>query len=90
MVRLRAGELVLGTTTAKFQFQYGAIKSTPLSRDQLGFYHFNSNMVRLRVRHCFRQCDSVSNFNSNMVRLRVIRKNIKAKYCFISIPIWCD
>ncbi len=51
MVRLKDGYgIAFISYELLFQFQYGAIKSFKARKEQVKFSHFNSNMVRLKVK----------------------------------------
>ena len=76
MVRLKVGDETPYKLFKKFQFQYGAIKSSCRNKSQNDIPYFNSSMVRLKVFN-YRICNcSLLYFNSSMVRLKGRNKNV--------------
>src|SRR5690554_5682908 len=71
MVRLRARSICKSNAATQFQFHNGSIERRTNKGCFMNVYHFNSTMVRLRVKGATSINVQPINFNSTMLRLRV-------------------
>ncbi len=90
MVRLKVKIEKRKGQERKFQFQYGTIKRVLKFCNFRPLQHFNSSMVRLKVKQESYDLELEFDFNSSMVRLKDRSSSFTLSEFKISIPVWYD